>query len=442
MHIQQSFLKPVLVEGYAQKCNCVIRIQADKKPENLPPRPPLHLSVVLDRSGSMQGAPLEEAKLCAQYIVHALRADDKISVVSYDSIVTTNVPLQPPTNKEEIIAKIDAIFAGGMTNLHGGWEKGKLELLPDVSSTSLSRVLLLSDGCANEGITNVSKISSLVYKAMLQGVSTSTYGLGDGFNETLMTEMAKNGGGNNYYGETAKDLQEPFMTELDLLNAISAKNVWVHIEAAEGCKVKVLNTKVREENGWYQLSDIAFDSESWLALEIEVPGTLSSGTGPRSLGTVQLKYIDVQQMQANPEISVDYTVMTGDISIETLPAAAFSVVLNDEWVSTRLRELEASQLQLDAGEAAKKGDWKKVRAILEKAKVLAQNNEWMESIVTELEQLAKAENAEIFAKEAIYSSLQMQKRLISPDFDESSIHTENLKPSYLRRKSRQGRSSP
>jgi hypothetical protein len=99
-------------------------------------------------------------------------------------------------------------------------------------------------------------------------------------------------------------------------------------------------------------------------------------------------------------------------------------------------------LQLDAGEAAKKGDWKKVRAILEKAKVLAQNNEWMEAIVTELEQLAKAENAEIFAKEAIYSSLQMQKRLISPDFDESSIHTENLKPSYLRRKTRQGRSSP
>ena len=84
----------------------------------------------------------------------------------------------------------------------------------------VSRVLLLSDGGANRGLTDPAKIAQACGRMAKAGVSTSTYGLGGGFNEELMSAMAEAGRGNAYYGATAADLKDPFEAEFDLLRAL------------------------------------------------------------------------------------------------------------------------------------------------------------------------------------------------------------------------------
>jgi len=96
---------------------------------------------------------------------------------------------------------------GSNTDLHGGWRDGA-NTLGDVAGSGLKRVILLSDGQANEELTNPVDIAAQSAEWAARGITTSTYGLGKCFNEELMVAIARSGGGNHYYGDTADDLME------------------------------------------------------------------------------------------------------------------------------------------------------------------------------------------------------------------------------------------
>ena len=118
-----------------------------------------------------------------------------------------------------------------MTNLHGGWFQGAETLAPHTKDDVTSRVILLSDGCANHGLTDPDQIYAQCADLARAGVSTSTYGLGHGFNEELMIGMARHGQGSSYYGQTADDLMDPFREEFELLNALCARRLRLEIAA-------------------------------------------------------------------------------------------------------------------------------------------------------------------------------------------------------------------
>ena len=171
----------------------LIRVQAPAAPA-LQQRAPLRLSLVVDRSGSMDGQPLTEALRCVNHIAERLLPTDQLAVVLYDHQIQIPFPLHPANQAAAVAQTLARIDSGGSTDLFGGWQAGARQL-EAADPVAISRVLLLSDGQANHGLTDVSQIADHCAQWLTQGVSTSTVGLGQGFNEELMIAMARAGAG-------------------------------------------------------------------------------------------------------------------------------------------------------------------------------------------------------------------------------------------------------
>jgi Ca-activated chloride channel family protein len=425
--------RTALLAGHDNTLEVLVRIQAPDAPANLPQRHPLNLALVIDRSGSMSGQPLAEARRCAEFVLDGLLPTDRLALVVYDDEVDTLVPAVPIADGREVVRRaIRGIASGGSTNLHGGWYHGVQSLLPYVSQQTVSRVILLSDGCANAGLVDPQAIRAQCVEFAAAGIGTSTYGLGSGFNEDLMIGMARSGHGTSYYGESADDLMDPFREEFDLLNALCARRLQLEVEPAPGVKVTMLNEYAAASATAWWLPDLAYGGEAWAIVRFKVPKRVAGlGTSdPLTLGTIALRYTGVD---GEPR-----SLQPAACTLPVLPAAAFNAISEDELLLRRLGELEAAQVQLQARRAAMQGDWDSVMRLLRKAEKLGVANPWVAAVVVELRKLAEQRNEALFAKASAYGSRRMQSRLAVRD---ECLDAGAVPPAaaYLRRKSNQGK---
>jgi Ca-activated chloride channel family protein len=424
--------RAALLAGHENELDVLVRVQAPPAPVELSKRKPLHLAIVIDRSGSMSGRPLEEAKRCAEFVLGGLDHADRLTIVTYDDKVHTLYPPLYAVAKQTITDAIRGITLGGTTNLHGGWFQGAENLSPHVGDDAISRVILLSDGCANSGLTDPDAIYAQCAEFSRAGISTSTYGLGDGFNEELMIGMARHGGGNAYYGRTADDLLDPFREEFDLLNALYARRLRLEVEPAPGVRVKLLNDYVEDGNLAWQLPNLAFGGEAWAVLRLRVPAS-DAGDAAKALASISLRYtgLDGEPRAIQPR----------ELALAALPTAAFSAVAEDELVVRRVDELDVAELQRRARESARRGDWNGVERALRSAEKIGKRNPWVAVAVGELRLLASQKNEAVFAKEAAFGARRMSSRLAACD-EVRSPEAAPAGPSYLRRKTAQGKRDP
>lgn len=270
--IEITPLRPAICSDAPITLNVLIRI-TPPEPDEKVQRPALNLGLVIDHSGSMGGRnKMNFAREAATFAVQQLLPTDRVSVTIFDDKIQTLVPNTLAEDKSRIIDLIRSIEPDGSTDLHGGWKEGANQIGQNLLRGGLNRVILLSDGLANVGETNSDAIATDVNRAAKEGVSTTTMGVGDDYNEDLMEAMAVSGDGNYYYIELPKQLTDIFQTELKGLMATSGSAVSLGIEPQNGVNVAdVLNDFDRLPTGRFKLPNLVAGSPILAVVRLNVP---------------------------------------------------------------------------------------------------------------------------------------------------------------------------
>ena len=186
-------------------------------------RAPINVSLVLDRSGSMAGMPIVAARAAAERFASFLSPSDRLSVVAFDDIVET-VFGPAPAGQPAAVAAIQSLTTRGCTNLSGGWLQGMQHVSASMMDGT-NRVVLLTDGQANRGITGIPQLVTMARSARGNRISTTCIGFGADYNENLLEPMARDGGGNYWFVEAEDQMADIFLNEIEGLVALSAQNV-------------------------------------------------------------------------------------------------------------------------------------------------------------------------------------------------------------------------
>jgi Ca-activated chloride channel family protein len=427
-------LKPALIAGLAHTLPVLVRVQApDADPSVVPVRQPYHLSLVIDRSGSMSGKPLQEAVRCSRHIVDRLLPTDVASLVTFDHQATLLAPAQPVGDRRALHNALAGIQCGGNTDLYGGWATGAYSLLPGAAAASIARIILLTDGNANSGeLTEAQPIAERCTSAATRGITTSTYGLGRDFNESLMIAMARAGGGNHYYGNTAADLFEPFAEECDLISNLYARQVRLSIAPCPGVGMKVLNdypVGARVGVPVISLPDIPWGAEAWVLVELSIPAgfvpppgvpLLQAGVTGTSLDRAPIAFPDAV------------------LALDPVSPQVGEALAADPLVNSRHAEIEASRMLEQARAAADAGDWDRVQALIDLAGRRFGDQPWVQEVLTSLEQIARQRDQARFGKESLYAAMKMRSRVASKDEGQYDAVQEAVVPRFLRRDGSQG----
>ena len=266
-----------LEAGREQTVNVLIRITPpalNPDPSSRPNwkgRPDLNLSLVLDRSGSMEGEKVIRAREAAMFCVDQMLPSDRLSVVTFDDRIDVLFPSEPVTNKQSMKDLISRVTARGSTALHEAWVRGGLTVSERMLDQGINRVVLITDGLANVGITNTDEIVTQAMGLYQRGVSTSTIGIGADFNEDLLMPMAQSGGGNAWHVVEPNDMQQIFQVELEGLVAQFAHTVSMSLIPADGVRiVDVLNDFELTETGRYKLPNLQAGSPLDIVVQLRV----------------------------------------------------------------------------------------------------------------------------------------------------------------------------
>jgi len=415
----------------------LLRVQAPAAaPGERAARTPLSIALVIDRSGSMTGDKLEAAKACARDVVQRLQPDDEVCLVIYDTEADLLMPLcSAGEARQSIDTLLDAFSARGGTDLHAGWLRGAQQVAGSTGPARLCRVILLSDGQANHGDTDEDSICTQVRQLAQVGVTTTTVGLGEGFNENLMTAMAVAGQGNALYGERAEDLAEAFDAEIGLLANLAWRNLRLVIGSASS-RWTMLNDHTQTGPAVWSLPSIAPGSEAWAVF------SLPMDTAARA------------QVRSRQGMALHVTVTAADGDgrehAERASLAPLAVLSDEQWaalpedplVARRSTEVKAARLQRLARAAVTQRDWDEAERLLAQAEELAQDSPWLKGVLDQMNALLQRRDHARMSKELAYASNSLSRRLA--EIDETGdfiLAEESEKASYLRRKSLQGRTT-
>ena len=430
-------LKNALQDTAEKNLQLLVRLSAPQT-QNLK-RTPLSLAIIIDRSGSMGTDNMMAALDCTRDLVNRLHDEDEVSVVSYDTQVEVEMELMSAREaKHHIVSSLAHIHARGGTDLHSGWLKGVEMLAHRSNGNRMCRVVLLSDGQANHGETNVDTISSQVARMAAAGITTSTVGIGVGFNEMLMTSMAIAGQGTAMYGDSAQDLAEPFDAEIGLLSGLAWREVTLSINSKTH-KWNMHNDYARIRGSispTWRMPSIAANSEAWMALSVPMDSAVRAQERHPKGYALELT------IKAKDDNGIEHTFHAYLPRLPVLLASEYNALLIDEMVYRRFTEVESADLQRAARKAVQRRDWAQVQEMLDDIERRAFDNPWLQSTVQMLKVLLSNRDHGRMEKELMYASYSMKSRL--SEIDEMSFNSnseEVSKAAFLRRKSYQGRRS-
>lgn len=247
MNIELQLDYKTILRNSSRPVHLVARLTAPAQPLTQRARPAA-FTIVLDRSGSMSGAPLENAKRACREVIKNLRPEDYFSLVVFDDSAQVVIPLERPINRFSWYQTIDQIQAGASTNLMAGWLLGRDELLKAQKTADgvapIRKILLLTDGHLNAGITEPDHVEALTRAGLEKDeIRTSSLGFGDGYNEQILAAMSKVGQGQLHDADSPEKFPVILADELDGLQKITVQNLRLRVQPKLFC------------NAWKQYGD-------------------------------------------------------------------------------------------------------------------------------------------------------------------------------------------
>ncbi len=380
--------------------------QAAASPETA--RTPLTLALVLDRSGSMQGEKIRIAKQAALGVLDRLDERDHAAVVVFDDkidVIQARAAVTPAL-KANVRAALALIEARANTALHEGWLTGCKAIAGEsapAAEAGLSRCFLLTDGLANVGITDPEQIAGEAAGIREHaGIGTSTFGIGNDYNELLLGPMAVAGGGQFHHLRTAQEIANTFIGELGDLLAVSARQVRLEIEVEPGVQVDLVsaywaNTSVAAR--WsIAIGDLLSGEERHVVARFGFPAR--QGQDAR---VVRGRVVWVAD---GGERSTDWQ----DIRFNYADNAACDAEPRDPSVMHWVGLHEASRAHQEAIKHSQAGDLERARGVLKQVATdiagYAGEDEALQNSLSELrsteQQMANAPLSSAYSKEVLY----------------------------------------
>lgn len=316
--------------------------------EDADTRPPAAVQVVLDRSGSMGGGRLEAAKAALLRLIDRLDPSDAFGLVTFDHEVDVPVPAGPVTDKHAIAHAIQSIQAGGSTNLSSGLLRGVQEARR-VAAAGGATLLLLSDGHANDGEVDPARLAGVASAARKHNITTTTVGIGEHYDELLLSEVARGGQGNHVFAEQSDDAAAAVAGEIEglLSKTVQAASLIIRPEApVESVTIWNDVPSVPIDGGiMIELGDLWSGEERRLVLTFSVPAM-------SALGVAQIAELEVRHV-AVPALNEQ--TMTLPVCVNVVPGDQAAGRIPDPKVRTELIFQQAQGTKRRAADALRDG---------------------------------------------------------------------------------------
>jgi Ca-activated chloride channel family protein len=237
-------------------------------------RAPLNLCLVLDRSGSMEGAPFEYAKQACAYIVDQLTEQDVLSIVTFSDAVDVVMPPRKIVNKQLVKDHIMRLTVGDTTNIYDALVVGTQQATSVNLPGYQTHLILLTDGEPTVGIKDFSTIVGVAARAKEFGFHITALGFGPDYNEELLAGIARRSGGKYYYIDQPQRIPEVFQQELVRLMTVVARNPKLEVQLSRWVQVRQAfggELKLQGRTATLSLVDVERGSTLTPVLELEFP---------------------------------------------------------------------------------------------------------------------------------------------------------------------------
>ncbi len=323
-------------------------------------RAPLDLVMIIDRSSSMRGDKIRDAKVAAAELIKKLDSSDKVTLISYSSNVKTHFIRKNAGwwGRRSMKKEILAIKAGGMTALGPALYTGLNIFKPgQISKKRMSHIILFSDGRANTGETRVKILANKTAQGFRKGVSVSTIGVGLDYNEDLMTKIADHGGGRYHYIKKSSNTALVLNEEFKGLMATVARSIKLRIRPVYGLTVSKVYGYSQSNRGRY--------------IEIKVGSLFGNQT--RDIMIVLKRYSAQLRNISGFRTELVFNDVTADGAknkhITTFPLSVTSDYRTSRqseitYVTIRLAEVKAAETLEDATQLVQKNRYNKAKTML------------------------------------------------------------------------------
>lgn len=340
----------------------MLELEAPAAPDRDGPRPQHTAVVVLDRSGSMQGERLGHAKQALLALVARLDEHDRFGLVAFDDEATVVVPAGRvgDLGRRRIAEGIAGVHPGGMTDLSSGYLRG-LQEARRVCSEAGATLVLLSDGHANAGVTDPVALEGVAGTAARESVTTSTIGIGVGYDEQILAALARGGSGNHAFAEHAEAAAAAVAAELDglLSKTVQAASLLVSPSGAVR-SIRLLNdlpAQAVEGGVLAELGDFYAGERRRVVVAIEVPAMASLGLA--EVACLTLSYVELPALrQHTVSLPVMVNVVPGDLAADRVRAPE---------VTQEVLFLNAQRAKREAEDALRRGDTEQALGLLQDA---------------------------------------------------------------------------